>query len=148
MRESDLERNFRQVSGRFRNGTKSRTIRREAVHNMQINQQIGCVLALSASTGVAVRRALILAGVSAESGGMRITARPTRNGYDYQFSVEPTARDTDLVVQQHGVRVYVDPFTAQHLDGSTIDFSDGDEDGAAFVVTLPKRFGSQPRLVA
>jgi Fe-S cluster assembly iron-binding protein IscA len=116
---------------------------------MQINQQIGCVLALSASTGVAVRRALILAGVPAESGGMRITARPTKNGYDYQFSVEPSARDTDLVVQQHGVRVYVDPFTAQHLDGSAIDFSDDeDEQGAAFVVTLPKRFGSLPRLVA
>jgi Fe-S cluster assembly iron-binding protein IscA len=117
---------------------------------MQINQQIGCVLALSASTGMAVRHALTLAGVSAESGGMRITARPTRNGYDYQFSIEPSARETDLVVEQHGVRVYVDPFTAQHLDGSAIDYSDGDgeEAGAAFTVTLPKRFGSQPRLVA
>jgi iron-sulfur cluster assembly protein len=115
---------------------------------MQINQQIGCVLALSASTGVAVRRALHLAGMTDESGGMRITARPTKNGYDYQFSIEPSARDTDLVVQQHGVRVYVDPFTAQHLDGSSIDYSDNEDDGAAFVVTLPKRFGSQPRLVA
>lgn len=115
---------------------------------MQINQQIGCVLALSASTGVAVRHAMTLAGVSAEAGGMRITARPTRNGYDYQFSIEPSARETDLVVQQHGVRVYIDPFTAQHLDGSSIDYSDGEEEGAAFTVTLPKRFGSQPRLVA
>jgi iron-sulfur cluster assembly protein len=115
---------------------------------MQINQQIGCVLALSASTGMAVRRALDLAGMSAESGGMRITARPTRNGYDYQFSVEPDSRETDLVVQQHGVRVYVDPFTAQHLDGSAIDFDEGEEGGAAFTVTLPKRFGSQPLMVA
>jgi iron-sulfur cluster assembly protein len=115
---------------------------------MQINQQIGVVLALSASTGMAVRRALDLAGMSAESGGMRITARPTRNGYDYQFSVEPDVRDTDLVVQQHGVRVYIDPFTAQHLDGSAIDYSEGEDDGAAFTVTLPKRFGSLPRLVA
>jgi Fe-S cluster assembly iron-binding protein IscA len=116
---------------------------------MQINQQIGCVLALSASTGVAVRRALALAGISDEAGGMRISARPTKNGYDYQFSVEPGARDSDLVVQQHGVRVYVDPFTAQHLNGSTIDYHDDDEEeGAAFVVTLPRRFGSQPRLVA
>ncbi|HWZ58454.1 MAG TPA: hypothetical protein VNW46_05700 [Gemmatimonadaceae bacterium] len=115
---------------------------------MQINQQIGCVLALSASTGMAVRRALDLAGVSAESGGMRITARPTRSGYDYQFSIEPNGRETDLVVEQHGVRVYIDPFTAQHLDGSAIDYSEGDDDGAAFTVTLPKRFGSQPQLVA
>jgi Fe-S cluster assembly iron-binding protein IscA len=76
---------------------------------MQINQQIGVVLALSASTGMAVRRALDLAGMSAESGGMRITARPTRSGYDYQFSVEPNSRETDLVVEQHGVRVYIDP---------------------------------------
>src|SRR5882724_8319626 len=109
---------------------------------MQINQQIGCVLALSASTGMAVRRALDLAGITPESGGMRITVRPTRNGYDYQFSVEPGARETDLVVQQHGVPVYVDPFTAQHLDGSAIDYSEGGDEGAAFTVTLPKRFGS------
>jgi len=115
---------------------------------MQINQQIGCVLALSASTGVAVRRALALAGIYEESGGMRISARPTKSGYDYQFSVEPEARDTDLVVHQHGVRVYVDPFTAQHLNGSIIDYHDDGEDGASFVVTLPRRFGSQPQLVA
>jgi iron-sulfur cluster assembly protein len=115
---------------------------------MQINQQIGVVLALSASTGMAVRRALDLAGMSAESGGMRITARPTRSGYDYQFSVEPNSRETDLVVEQHGVRVYVDPFTAQHLDGSAIDFDEGEEGGAAFTVTLAKRFGLQPQLVA
>jgi iron-sulfur cluster assembly protein len=115
---------------------------------MQIIEQIGCVLALSASTGMAVRRALTLAGVSEESGGMRISARPTKSGYDYQFSIEPDARETDLVVQQHGVRVYVDPFTAQHLNGSAIDYHDSGEEGAEFVVTLPKRFGSQPRLVA
>ena len=51
-------------------------------------------------------------------------------------SHEPNSRETDLVVEQHGVRVYVDPFTAQHLDGSAIDFDDGEEGGAAFTVTF------------
>jgi Fe-S cluster assembly iron-binding protein IscA len=117
---------------------------------MQIIQQIGVALAISRRTALAVQRALVVAGMSEDVGGLRVTARATRRGLDYGFAIEGDARETDIVIRQHGVRVYVDPFSAQHLDGSEIDCADedGDRGAAAFTVTLPKRRVVRPALVA
>jgi Fe-S cluster assembly iron-binding protein IscA len=117
---------------------------------MQIIQQIGVALSISPRTADAIQRALVVAGHSDGAGGLRVTARVTRRGIDFGFAIEADARETDLVIRQHGVQVYVDPFSAQHLDGSEIDVADDeDEQGAAaFTLTLPKRRAARPKLVA
>lgn len=121
---------------------------------MQIMQQLGVAVALSPSTGIAVRRALSLAGVPVEVGGLRISARQSEPGKEcqYRFTIEEQANETDYVVQQHGVRVYVDPFSAQHLNGSFVDYeesADGDDGEAMFTVTPPeKRWGWPAPMVA
>jgi iron-sulfur cluster assembly accessory protein len=102
-------------------------------------QRLGVALELSPAGGMAVRRAMAAAGVLAETGGLRITAQPTDGGCTYRFSIEQESRDTDYIIARHGVKLMVDPFSAEHIDGSAIDFEQTDQ-GATFTVTPPEWF--------
>tara|TARA_R110000737_G_scaffold287426_2_gene293932 strand:- start:205 stop:561 length:357 start_codon:yes stop_codon:yes gene_type:complete len=42
--------------------------------------------------------------------------------YLLDFSKEPN--DLDFVVNQHGIKVFIDPFSAAHLAGTTIDYAE------------------------
>jgi len=44
------------------------------------------------------------------------------SGLEYALGFDQGALETDLVAEQHGVRVAVDPFSAPYLEGATIDF--------------------------
>ena len=105
---------------------------------MQIMQQLGLSVGLSAAGGMAIRQAMAMAGIPVESGGLRITAQPQEHGCKYLFSIEQDARETDYIVRQHGIKMYVDPFSAEHVDGSEIDFAETEE-GARFTLTPPDR---------
>ena len=115
---------------------------------MQIMQQIGLALALTSRGGEAIKRAVAAAGMGSDGGGLRITAHSGRKGLKYRFQIEAQPTDTDYVVEQHGVRVYVDPFTAQHLDGGCVDFvATGTEE--FFTLTPPRASAHrEPKLVA
>ncbi|HAN31334.1 MAG TPA: iron-sulfur cluster assembly accessory protein [Myxococcales bacterium] len=43
-------------------------------------------------------------------------------GFTYDMDFEDQARDDDEVVEQHGLKVYVDAMSACYLDGTTVDF--------------------------
>jgi iron-sulfur cluster assembly accessory protein len=105
---------------------------------MYIMQQLGLSVELSAAGGMAIRQAMAMAGIPAESGGLRITAQPHEHGCKYLFSIEQDARETDYIVRQHGIKMYVDPFSAEHVNGSEIDFAETEE-GARFTLTPPDR---------
>ena len=115
---------------------------------MAIMQQIGLALGLTPRGGEAIKRAVAAAGMGADGGGLRITAHSGRKGLKYRFQIEAQPTDTDYVVEQHGVRVYVDPFTAQHLDGGSVDFvATGQEE--YFTLTPPRASAHrEPKLVA
>ena len=44
------------------------------------------------------------------------------SGYQYGMALEPNPRETDLVVEQHGVRVVVDEVSINYLRGANIDY--------------------------
>jgi iron-sulfur cluster assembly accessory protein len=44
------------------------------------------------------------------------------SGFSYQMTFDEQPREDDQVVQYDGVRVLVDPMSAQHLGGTEIDF--------------------------
>ena len=46
------------------------------------------------------------------------------SGMQYGMAFEPDAGEFDTVVSAHGVKLYVDPTSAQYLSGSTIDYID------------------------
>lgn len=59
------------------------------------------------------------------------------SGLEYALGFDHEALETDVVAEQHGVRVAVDPYSAPYLDGATIDFvnAEGEE---GFAIENPK----------
>ena len=110
-------------------------------------QQLGLSLSLTPRSGEAIQKAVMAAGLGAAGGGLRISARQGRKGREYRFAVEAQPAETDYVVEQFGARVYVDPFSAQDLDGGSIDYVASGED-YVFTLTPPRMSARSPKLVA
>ena len=47
------------------------------------------------------------------------------SGFQYGLGFDRGSQEGDLELEQHGVTVVVDPFSAPYLRGATIDFVDG-----------------------
>ena len=58
------------------------------------------------------------------------------SGFQYEFQLEDEAAADDLVIEQDGQRVLVDPESLPFLSGSVIDFKD-ELIGARFAVENP-----------
>jgi iron-sulfur cluster insertion protein len=58
------------------------------------------------------------------------------SGLQYGFEFDEEIQDGDTCVENHGVKLLVDPMSFQYLGGSEIDFRDG-LDGAQFVIRNP-----------
>ena len=44
------------------------------------------------------------------------------SGMQYGFSIEDQIDEDDTMVEQHNIKIIVDPFSFQYLDGVTIDY--------------------------
>lgn len=47
------------------------------------------------------------------------------SGLQYLLDFTPGISGDDWVLEQHGIKVFIDPFSAAHLAGTTIDYTDG-----------------------
>jgi len=74
----------------------------------------------------AVRRLrTVLASQKQPEGALRVYVTPGGcSGFSYGMSIETDPADDDQVVQQEDVRVVVDPFSFQYLEGAQIDYVD------------------------
>jgi iron-sulfur cluster assembly protein len=60
---------------------------------------------------------------AAETAGLRIGVLPVGcSGFQYGLNIEDEAAEDDLVLESNGLRLFVDPFSMQYLDGVEIDF--------------------------
>src|ERR1041384_5356417 len=58
-----------------------------------------------------------------ETAGLRVRVVPGGcSGFQYSLNIEEEARQGDHVLDQHGVRLFVDVFRAQYVNGVEIDF--------------------------
>jgi len=71
--------------------------------------------------------------VSVEGGGC--------SGFQYRFDTERAKAADDIVIEQAGATVVIDPVSVNYMVGSEIDFVD-DLIGAAFKVNNPKATAS------
>ncbi len=61
-----------------------------------------------------------------ESLALRVAVRPGGcSGFSYEMFFDSDRADDDLVTEKAGVRVVVDPSSAQLLTGATLDYKDG-----------------------
>jgi iron-sulfur cluster assembly protein len=55
--------------------------------------------------------------------GLRVRVVPGGcSGFQYSLNIEEDSRQGDHVLDQHGVRLFVDMFSAQYLNGVEIDY--------------------------
>jgi iron-sulfur cluster insertion protein len=58
------------------------------------------------------------------------------SGLQYGFEFDEELQDGDTCVENHGVKLLIDPMSVNYLGGAEIDFRDG-LDGAQFVIRNP-----------
>ncbi len=58
------------------------------------------------------------------------------SGFQYGFKFDEAAESDDMQVENHGVRLVVDPMSLQYLTGAEIDYKESVE-GAQFVIRNP-----------
>ncbi len=74
--------------------------------------------------------------------GLRIAVRGGGcSGFEYALDFEKEVRETDLVYDQSGLKVIVDPVSARYLAGTEIDYSLG-MSGAGFKFNNPNAVGT------
>ena len=68
---------------------------------------------------------------------LRVAVRPGGcSGFSYEMFFDTDQAGDDLIVDYAGVKVVVDPSSAQLLSGATLDYSDGLQ-GAGFAIDNP-----------
>jgi iron-sulfur cluster assembly accessory protein len=88
-----------------------------------------------------VQRFMEQEDVPAESAGLRVAVLPGGcSGFKYGLNIEERPLDDDLVLDVSGLRVFVDAFSAQYLNGTKIDYVTGMQ-GAGFAFENPNATG-------
>ncbi|HEX7242392.1 MAG TPA: iron-sulfur cluster insertion protein ErpA [Longimicrobiaceae bacterium] len=78
---------------------------------------------------------------AAEASGLRVGVLPGGcSGFQYGLNIEDEAAEDDLVLESNGVRLFVDPFSMQYLNGTEIDFVSTFQ-GSGFTFNNPNAAG-------
>ena len=73
--------------------------------------------------------------------GLRVRVVPGGcSGFQYSLNIEEESRQGDFVLDEKGVRLFVDMFSAQYLNGVEIDYVTGVM-GSGFTFTNPNATG-------
>jgi iron-sulfur cluster assembly accessory protein len=93
------------------------------------------VIALTDNAAVKVKD--LIAQEGNEELMLRVAVRPGGcSGFSYEMFFDTDQAGDDLIVDYAGVKVVVDPSSAQLLSGATLDYSDGLQ-GAGFAIDNP-----------
>lgn len=77
-----------------------------------------------------------------EASGLRIAVRGGGcSGFEYALDFEDESRENDLVYDQNGLKVMVDPISARYLKGTEIDYVLGVA-GTGFKFNNPNAMGT------
>jgi iron-sulfur cluster assembly protein len=58
-----------------------------------------------------------------ETAGLRVRVVPGGcSGFQYSLNIEEESKQGDHIFEQEGVRLFVDMFSGQYLDGITVDY--------------------------
>ena len=77
-----------------------------------------------------------------ETAGLRVRVVPGGcSGFQYSLNIEEQSRQGDFILEQNGVRLFLDMFSAQYLNGVKIDYVSGVM-GSGFTFTNPNATGS------
>jgi iron-sulfur cluster assembly protein len=108
---------------------------------MATSTQPEITLTLTPAAGVEVKKFMEMEKVVPEEGGLRVSIQPGGcSGFKYSLLIEDKPADDDLIVDQGGFRVFVDPFSAQYVNNVTIDYVTSMQ-GSGFTFSNPNATG-------
>jgi len=91
-------------------------------------------LSISERAAVEVQKFMAEEKVDPATAGLRVGVQPGGcSGFKYSLSIEEKPEADDVVIESSGVRLFVDSFSGQYLNGVNIDYkSNFQESGFAF----------------
>lgn len=108
---------------------------------MSTMQQPDVIVTITPVAATEVRKFMDAEGVTAEEGGLRVSVMPGGcSGFKYGLVIEDRGAEDDIIVDQEGFKVFIDPFSAQYLSGTTIDFVSSMQ-GSGFTFSNPNATG-------
>src|SRR5206468_1153144 len=91
-------------------------------HRMSTMNQPEVLVTITPVAGAEVKKFMQAENVDPAKGGLRVSVQPGGcSGFKYGLLIEDEAAEDDLIVEQSDWRVFVDPFSAQYLNGISID---------------------------
>ena len=108
---------------------------------MTTTQQPAVTVNITERASAQVRQFMTAENVPLETAGLRVAVLPGGcSGFKYGLNIEEKPFDDDIIVDVSGVRVFVDAFSAQYLQGTTIDYVSSMQ-GAGFTFSNPNSTG-------
>jgi len=111
-------------------------------HEMHHEEEItlrapeGTALMLTDVAVEKVKEVLIREGV--KDGGLRVSVVGGGcSGFQYNLGIDDSAREDDTIIEQGGVKLFLDPISQQYVYGTVIDYVNGLH-GAGFKFVNPK----------
>src|SRR5213075_307871 len=103
------------------------------MEDMMGTTQKSVTLTLTDRAGEEVKKFLAEEKVSQESAGLRVAVLPGGcSGFRYSLNIEEQPASDDVVIESAGVRLFVDEFISQYLNGTVLDYkSNFQESGVA-----------------
>lgn len=100
----------------------------------------GALVNLSELAAEKVRE--FMAAENLPDASLRVSVLPGGcSGFEYGLEVEDEMLEDDIVLRQHGIRLLIDPFSAQYLSGVAIDYRSSFQ-GSGFTFENPNATGS------
>src|SRR5437660_6977842 len=76
-----------------------------------------------------------------ETAGLRVRVVPGGcSGFQYSLNIEEESRQGDFILDQHGIKLFVDMFSAQYLNGVVVDYT-SNMMGSGFTFENPNATG-------
>ena len=101
----------------------------------------GIQINLTEAAAAEVRKFIASDNVPLETGGLRVGVLPGGcSGFKYSLNIEEASQDDDIVLDASGIRVFVDGFSLQYLNGVTIDYVTSMQ-GSGFTFSNPNATG-------
>ena len=104
-------------------------------------ESTGISLQLTDKAAAEVTKFIAAENVAVDSAGLRVSVLPGGcSGFKYSLNIEERALEDDMVLEINSVRVFVDGFSAQYLNGVTIDYTSSMQ-GSGFTFSNPNATG-------
>ncbi len=107
----------------------------------QATQPTGLLVNLTDRAAQEVVKFMETEKVPAETAGLRVSVLPGGcSGFKYSLNIEERALEDDMVLEINNTRVFIDGFSAQYLNGVTIDYTSSMQ-GSGFTFNNPNATG-------